>query len=74
MSDIEPYSEAANRQLAKVEAKEARGEPIMWSDLVGILEPNPNLPDCQSWRDYDSDLKCALPNHHEGPHRAEVTW
>jgi hypothetical protein len=59
--------------LAALKAKEARGEKIGWADLMGIAEPNPDLPDCQSC-DIRSDAQCSLPNHHEGPHRAEVTW
>ena len=59
--------------MAAIEAKDARGEKVGFADLVGILEPNPDLPDCQSF-DIDSGEQCALPNHHEGSHRAEVTW
>jgi hypothetical protein len=42
------YSDAANAKMAALEAKEARGEEITFLDLAGILEPNPDLPDCQS--------------------------
>lgn len=70
---MEQYSEAARAKMAALEAKEARGEKVGFADLAGIFEPNPDLPDCQSW-DIDSDVQCSLPNHHEGRHRAEVTW
>jgi hypothetical protein len=75
MSDepMRPFSDAAYERLAALEAKEARGERIGWSDLVGIAEPNPALSDCQSC-DIDSGVQCSRPNRHEGPHRAEVTW
>lgn len=69
----EPYSEAARERMARLDAKRARGERIGFADLAGILEPNPALPDCQSF-DVDSGAQCSLPNHHEGGHRAEVTW
>ena len=70
---MEQYSEAALAKQAALEAKEARGEKTTWSDMLGIIEPNPNLPDCQSW-DGHSDVQCSLPNHHEGSHRATVEW
>jgi hypothetical protein len=70
---MEPFSEAALAKQAALAAKEARGEKPSWTDLRGLMEPNPDLPDCQSW-DVDSDVKCSLPNHHEGKHRAEVEW
>ena len=70
---MERYSEAARAKQAALEAKEARGEKVGWSDLMGICEPNPALPDCQSW-DINSNVQCSLPNHHKGRHRAEVTW
>lgn len=73
MSDIDPLSDKARERLAAIEAKEARGEKVLWSDMIGICEPNPNLPDCQSWEGRDGP-KCQLSNHHEGAHRAEVTW
>ena len=70
---VEPYSERAREKMAALEAKEARGEKISIADLAGIMEPNPDLPDCQS-RDFGTGVQCSLPNHHEGEHRAEVTW
>lgn len=73
MSDPKPYSDAADERMAALQAKQARGERIGFADLAGLLEPNPELPDCQSW-DIDSGVQCGLPNHHDGDHRAEVTW
>lgn len=70
---IPQFSEAANERAAALEAKRARGERIGFVDLAGILEPNPDLPDCQSF-DIDSGAQCSQANHHDGPHRAEVTW
>jgi hypothetical protein len=45
--------------------------PLTFSDLAGLMEPNPDLPDCQSWSD---DVKCQRPNHHAGHHEAVLTW
>jgi hypothetical protein len=73
MSNLEPFSDAARERMAALEAKKACGERIGFADLAGILEPNPELPECQSW-DIDSGVQCNQPNHHDGPHRAEVTW
>ena len=73
MSEPQPFSDRAGERMAALKAKEERGEPIGFADLAGILEPNPDLPDCQSW-DIDSGVQCYLPNHHEGRHRAEVAW
>ena len=70
---MEPFSERARERQAALDAKAARGEKPQWTDLIGILEPNPDLPDCQSWG-LRGELKCDLPNGHEGEHRAEVTW
>jgi hypothetical protein len=70
---IPPFSEQAQARQAALDGKRKRGEPIGFLDLAGALEPNPDLPDCQSW-DIDSAVQCSLPNHHEGAHRAEVTW
>ena len=72
-ADIPPYSPEAEQRLAALEAKKARGEQIGWADLAGILEPNPDLPDCPSI-DGDSGVGCDLPNHHDGDHHAVVTW
>ena len=71
--EVQRFSDAALAKQAAMREKDARGERITWSDLAGAWEPNPALPDCQSW-DVHSDVKCMLPNHHEGEHRAEVTW
>lgn len=74
MSDeIPPFSKRAYEKQAALDAKLARGEVPGWTDLAGLWEPNPDLPDCQS-HDIDSGAQCSLPNHHNGPHRAEVTW
>ena len=70
---MNPYSDEANARLAALTAKKKRGEKVGWSDLLGIFEPNPNLPDCQSWEGRDGP-QCQLPNHHEGPHRATLEW
>ena len=72
-AEMSPYSEAALAKQAEIDAKRARGEKVSFSDLFGLMEPNPDLPDCQSWGDHDGP-KCQLPNHHEGQHRAVVTW
>lgn len=71
MSEPSPFSDAALARQAAVDAKSARGEAISWSDLRGLLEPNPDLPDCQRW---EGDYQCDLPNHHEGPHRHLIEW
>lgn len=68
---MEQFSAAARVKQEAVNAKLARGEGLDWSDLFGIAEPHPDLPDCQSW---SGDVQCQLPNHHEGLHRAEVSW
>jgi hypothetical protein len=70
---VEQFSERALAKQAEIAAKKARGEKIAWSDMLGILEPNPDLPDCPS-EDIDSGAECRLPHHHDGPHRAEITW
>jgi hypothetical protein len=72
-ADIDPLSPEARRKIALIEGKEARGERVTWSDLAGICEPNPALPDCQSY-DGHSEEKCELPNHHEGKHRVVIEW
>ncbi len=67
-------SDAANAKWAAIEARRASGGPgVLWSDLLGLAEPNPNLPDCQSWDGSDGP-KCERENHHDGPHRAVVQW
>jgi len=73
VANMERFSEAALAKQAALDAKEARGEKLTWSDMVGIFEPNPDLPDCPS-EDIDSGAMCALPHHHEGPHRASIEW
>jgi hypothetical protein len=70
---MEQFSERALAKQAEIDAKQARGEKVTWSDMLGILEPNPNLPDCQSWEGRDGP-QCQLPNHHEGQHRATLEW
>lgn len=70
---MKQYSDAADARQALVDAKKDRGEKILWVDLVGLCEPNPDLPDCQSFDDgYEN--QCQLPNHHEGPHRHVIEW
>lgn len=74
MTDPIPrFSEAAEARMAAMEAKRARGERVGFADLAGVLEPHPDLPDCQSF-DTGSGLQCSLDNHHDGSHCAEVTW
>lgn len=73
MSEMPQFSPAAEERMTALEAKRARGERIGFADLAGVLESNPDLPDCQSF-DIDSAVQCSMPNHHDGPHRAEVTW
>lgn len=68
---MKPYSDAADARQAAVDAKIARGEPLLWSDLAGILEPNPDLPDCQAW---NGDHQCQKPNNHDGRHEHVMTW
>lgn len=70
---VDIFSEQSTERVRAAMAKDARGETIGYQDLLGILEPNPDLPNCQSWNT-DSQVPCSLPNHHEGLHRAEVTW
>lgn len=70
---MEPFSEAAREKLQALKDKEARGEKVGWVDLMGICEPNPDLPECPR-EHHRTGLECSLPNHHDGPHRAEVTW
>lgn len=73
MSKLDPFSPAAKLRQAALAAKKARGEEIKWTDIIGLLEPNPDLPDCPS-RDPATNEPCALPNHHDGPHQAVITW
>ena len=68
---MDPYSAEARAKQAALEAKIAAGEEPQWSDLFGLFEPNPDLPDCQSEHD---GYRCGLENHHDGPHRRELTW
>ena len=70
---MEELSQEALARQAALEAKEARGEKVGWSDLLGILEPNPDLPACPS-EDIDSGAACELPHHHDGPHTARIEW
>ena len=71
MTDLPPYSAAAEERWRTLEAKAARGEQITWTDMRGIAEPNPDLPDCQAW---EGDYQCQLPNHHGGRHRHVIEW
>ena len=72
---ISPFSDRALEKLQQLKEKEERGESPTWSDLIGIAEPNPDLPDCQKYYDeVDSDIQCQKPNHHDGKHRAVVEW
>jgi hypothetical protein len=71
--DLPYYSEAALAKQQAISEKTARGEEIEWTDIMGAWETNPALPYCPRV-DIDSNVQCSLPNHHEGPHRAEVTW
>lgn len=73
MSEPSPFSDAALAKQKALAEKEARGEKPSLTDLCGLLEPNPDLPDCQSW-DIHSDAACELPNHHDGKHRATIEW
>lgn len=65
-------SDAANGRQRKLAYQMSRGR-VRWTDLIGLAEPNPDLPDCQSWDGTDGP-KCERPNHHDGPHRAVVEW
>ncbi len=69
-----PYSDEADERSAQIVEKEDRGEKVGWADLAGICARNPRLPDCGSYYDRDSDVKCDLPNHHDGPHRVTLEW
>lgn len=71
--EMSPYSDGAVKRRAALEAKKDRGERLVDSDFDRLFEPNPDLPDCQSWEDSDGP-QCQLPNHHEGRHKATVTW
>lgn len=73
VSDVEPFSERARAKQAELAEKESRGEKMKWVDMLGILEPNPDLPDCPS-EEIDSGATCELPHHHEGPHAARIEW
>lgn len=67
-------SDAANAKWAEIEARQAAGGPeFLWSDVFGLLEANPDMPDCQSHAGHDGP-KCQRSNHHDGPHRAVVEW
>ena len=66
--DDPALSDAANAKWREITES---GRALTLSDLLGILEPNPNRPDCPAEED---DVRCELPNHHEGQHRAVVTW
>lgn len=69
------FSKAALEKQYRLAEKQARGEQPTWADLVGILEANPDLPDCQKYYDeVEQDIQCQKPNHHDGKHRAVVEW
>ena len=61
-------SDAANAKWREITESD---RALTFSDLFGILEPNPNRPDCPAEED---GVQCELPNHHEGERRAVVTW
>lgn len=67
------FSKAALEKQALLDAKMARGETVTWTDAFGLMEPNPDLPDCPD-QDIDSGAKCDKPHHHEGKHHAEIEW
>ena len=73
--EMNPLSDAAIKRQKVLEDKESRGETIGLADLFGILEPNPDLPNCPSEESGREDGPwCQLPNHHEGEHQAMVKW
>ena len=69
---MEPYSAEALSKQQALDEKIARGEEPDWSDLFGIEQPNPDLPECQAWE--DSDYQCERARGHEGPHRHVIEW
>jgi len=69
---MEPYSPEALEKQRHLDEKTARGEIPSWSDLHGILQPNPELPQCPAWEDLD--YQCERARGHEGPHRHVIEW
>ena len=67
------YSDAAIERQRLVAEKTRNGEPVLWRDLCGIYQPNPDLPDCQA-HDDGWDHKCDRENGHPGLHRHVIEW